>query len=630
MLEVSLDGNIVTEEPEGLTSITEHLYYSVELSTYLLEINGNLMFRGDEYTYLRSKWDENICSDVAINIIGSGNDDEIDFNGIIKVSDIVWFPDMQKCECEIQDNSITAYVVNNKNIQCVLDVGKTKNGDEYTVTSQTDIEIPNPTDASSVTGRYGVRIFDAFKSIITFVSDGELGFVSDYFDYNSNTDEQVYSVIMTGSSIRQGGDNNPTISFYELFGDVNRLENLALGFEDGNIRIEDKAYFKKQSNSVSFDNVHGLSQELDTTSLYARVTFGSFANATSFTYLQDIRFNGTVAEEYHLGGQCNTDTYLDLTCIKLITDTNIIQDVLPVAQGGTNNSSYDDDVFILHLDSSNKAKLTQKPGSATDYYFNDRFTNKNVAFRWFGQIPQSIYAFLGSGNDGCYIGLSPDQTINPFSVGFQGNLETAPYHDVNGNYSIQTRWFPTFLDVPNSPLNCAQLTLGVYDAPNNAVYSFEIDLIVESTGTLPPVALIGRMELDTITGFVEGAYIYGQSLGANTWRIYGGASFYMNAGEYAGCSFLFSASPTTVISGSTFEVADPLGGNWQTYNSDDVFSIKNIMEYPISQSDWKAIKANPYDRIPITYQTGQHDVWLNDIERPLSGMAQLEMLSKNG
>jgi hypothetical protein len=632
MLRVTLDGNTVVAEPIGVTEISEHLYYSYDLSTYLLEINGTITFIGSEYDYLRNKWLASVCDDAVINIKDLDSPDGIDFTGFIKLSDVVWWPDKKWAVCEIQDDSITSLVVNNRSIECSLSVGKTKNGIAYTVTSQTDIEIFSPTTANSVTSRAGIRIFDALSSIITFVSDGSIGFVSDYFDYNTNSEPHVYSVIMTGLSIRTGGSNEPVISFVDLFGDLNKLHNLAMSFENGNIRIEDKDYFKKDSTTVSFDNVRDLSQELDTNTLYARVKFGSSEDSTQTNYLQDIRFNGTREEEYHLGGQCNIDTYLDLKLSALIPDTNIIQDVLPSAgsMGGTDNADYDDSVFILNLNVANQSQVTAKPGSVTDFYFNDYFSNRNVAIRWFGQIPQTIYNFLGSGNDGCLINQSfnyfPTSSLNGFQPDQSSPL---PWNDVNANFSIASSVYFPFVpydqfDPTGGTLYNQVMDIGIYTAPNNAVYSFEIDVITNSNNWF-----IAKMISNTLGGGGGGYYLpLGVPIGGGLFRITGGATFYLNAGEYVGARTIGAMGD--VYTGSTFRCFDPLGGAWQTYDSSNVFQIKNNFEFPISLSDWKAIKSNPFDRIPVSYLSGSTNVWLQDIERKLTGGAQLEMLGKNG
>lgn len=637
MLETYLDGTLVNE-PIGLDEVSEHLYYSEELSAYIMEVDGSITFTGDEYTYIRDVFNSNVCASIDIRIVDPENF-EIDFEGIINVADVRFEASRRLAICEVQNNNITAKIENNKSILCNLTAGKTKNDDVYTVTQQT-ITLYDPTGVNTVT-RNGIRIFDAFSSIITFISDGELGFVSGYFDYNSNTEPQVYSVLMTGEEVRTGNGNSPTISFYDLFNDMNSLENLQIGFEPitNKIRIEDKDYFKQSQSSITFENVNELSQYLATETLYAKVTFGSAQTLGSFDYLQDIRFNGMQPEEYHLGGQCNTDTELKLSMNELVTDPNVIQDTLPSgSMGGNGNDSYDDDVFIIHCNSSNEVVLTQKPASGTDFYFNERFVNRNVALRWLGQIPQSIYAFLGAGNDGCYINDSTGQNSITTFIGYLGAQESPlPWNDVNGNYQVATRWFPYFgytnqyvidsvgTPTPGGLLFNNSMSLGIYTAPANGVYSFEVDVI----SPLNQPAFFGKMEANSSSAGWGCIFIDSEPIGGGLFRYNGGASFYLNTGEYVG--FSINGGLYEYNAGSTFRVFDPLGGVWQTYDASTVYNIENQLTKDINVSDWKAIKNEPYKAMDITYNDGSIKGWLKDISRNLkTGETEITLLGQNG
>ena len=637
MLETYLDGTLVNE-PIDLDKVSEHLYYSEELSSYILEVDGNITFMGDEYDYIRNVFLTNVCGSIDVRILDTENA-EIDFQGIINVSDTQFNPSKRFAICEIQNNNITSRIQNNRSILCNLTAGRSKNDIDYSVTQQT-ITLLDPTNSNSIE-REGIRIFDAFSSIITFISDGELGFVSDYFDYNTNTDPQVYSVLMTGEEVRTGNGNSPTISFEDLFNDMNSLENLAVAYEEttNQIRIEDKNYFKQQTSSVSFDNVNDLSQALATETLFAKVTFGSAKVSSDFDYLQDIRFNSFANEEYHLGGQCNTDTELKLDLNAIITDTNIIQDVLPSgSMGGSGNDNYDDDVLIIHCNSSNEVQLTEKPAIPTDFYYNDRFVNKNVALRWLGQIPQSIYAFLGEGNDGCFINSPNSFSGVTILQGYQGTQETPlPWNDVNSNYQVATRWFPIqgytnqyIIDNEGTPqaggvIFNNQHTIGIYTAPANDVYSFEIDV----RSTLNSIGFFGKMIANSVSGGWGCVFINGVLEGGGVYRYQGGATFYLNAGEYVG--FSLNNGLYEYESGSTFKVYDPLGGVWQTYDAASVYNIENQTTYPIPIDDWKTIKSAPYQAMGLNYNGGSTLGWLKDISRNLkTGNAELTLLGQNG
>jgi len=629
MLRVYLD-DILVDEPIELNEISEHLYYAESLSSYVLEVDGSITFTGSQHNYLREKFDNNVCYEATIRIFDDENE-SIDFYGVIKVSDIDFKPDMFLAVCEVQNNNITAKIENNQSIECVLNAQKTKNNIDYSVTTQTDITIYDPTGINTVT-REGIRIYDAFASILTFVSDGELSFESDYFNPSISSNEQAFSVLMNGQELRTGSNFSPTISFKDLFNDMNSLENLALAYEDGTIRIENKDYFKQQTSSVTFENVSDLSQSLATESLYARVKFGSSSTLDSFDYIQDIRFAAMGQESYHLGGQCNTNTELDLRTVKIITDANIIQDVIPSAggMGGNANESYDDSVLIIHCDSNNEVVLTPKPASATDFYYNDRFTNRRVALRWLGQVPQSIYAFLGGQLNQAYINQVGNDVPPSSLYGFAPTQESpSPWNDPNGNYAVQTVYFPTiaqdgYLEGGGALFN-SQMQLGIYTAPSNGVYSFEFDVTCDR-----PNVFIHKMYSGTLAGAADGYVFEGDALGNNIYQTIGGATFYLNAGEYVGVRALGIGGAGIYYANSTFRAFDPNGGTWQTYDASRVYQIENKLSYPINIEDWKTIKLLPFQSILLTYQTGQTNGWLKDISRNLkTGKAEVTLLGKN-
>jgi hypothetical protein len=614
-----LDGNEVTWEPTNTTQLKERIYFAKELYGYLKEVQGSITFTGSEYNYLRSVFEQNVCGDVSVLI----QLDNREIRGRILISDIKWIPPKRQCECEIVDDSYISRIDNNKKIKALLDIGKSKNGLDIVPVVQTDCEFPNPTDTSSATNRSGVRVFDAFTFLLSFMSDGEIGFKSDFFDPTISTGNEPYLTLFRGVEIRSGLGYFPYLSYYELLTDIISLYNLQWGMEVDSsgiyLRLEPSDYFKQQTSTVTFDNVNEFEQSIDTSTFYARVKFGSAqSDDENYTYLQDIRFQSFNEEEYHLAGQCNIDNELNLVCETLITDTNIIQDIMPIAQGGTNNTGYDEDVFIVQLDSNNKVMLTPKPATPTEFYFNENLTNRAVALRWFGQIPQSIYAYLGDGGDWASALLSANQILpvgGVYGTAACNYTGSFPYGDPNGNYTV---------GVVSNGYNST--LAGYYTAPSNAVYN--ITFSGHYTGLVSQV-YIHRMNGSTIVSSQQIYYPQEYVDSLNYYLIEGGATFYMNAGERALVVFVLAQG--TIHEGATFEVADPLGARWATYDSNSVYLLQQQFKYPISDQDWESIINSPYGIMRMTYNDGQIDNWLVDIERDiLTGDAELKMSGKNG
>jgi hypothetical protein len=143
-----------------------------------------------------------------------------------------------------------------------------------------------------------------------------------------------------------------------------------------------------------------------------------------------------------------------------------------------------------------------------------------------------------------------------------------------------------------------------------------------------------RMTADATTGAAEvldDTVMTTTDLGGGYFNIFGGGSLYLNAGDYVGCSYIATFAPTRILAGSTFEVADPLGGVWQTYDASRVYNIENQLTKDINVSDWKAIKNEPYKAMDITYNDGSTKGWLKDISRNLkTGETEITLLGQNG
>ena len=301
--------------------------------------------------------------------------------------------------------------------------------------------------------------------------------------------------------------------------------------------------------------------------------------------------------------------------------------------GGNDNDNYDDDVLIIHCDENNEVYLTPKPASATDFYYNDRFTNRNVALRWLGQIPQSIFTFLGSGLNGCYVNQSSIFNVSNYFESFQPTQEAPlPWNDPNGNFSIATKYMmiiPVQEGDPDAIFFGNQINMGFYTAPSNGVYSFEFEIIADRSGL---VWFIQRMISDTIDG-AGGGYNAAEEidLGGGLYKQVGGATFYMNAGDYVGVRYTSGFGVgANIMPGSTFRCVDSASGITQTYVSSDVYQVENKLTYPIPVNDWKTIKLLPFQSILLTHQEGHTNGWLKDISRNLkTGEAEILLLGKN-
>ena len=608
MIQFYLD-NTLFDNPNNWEELTESISYSSEVSGYIIEIKGGVNFYGGAYAYLRSVFEAGICESIDVKILDScadGNYKQI-FEGLIFVSDIEW--NLIKCTAAVQfvDNSYISKIYNNKGIECVLGVERSKNDVAITATAQTNISLLASGGGAGVANATGYRIFDAFEFLIKFMSDDTVGFVSDYFDpAGSGTDNTAkYSVIISGEEARTGTTVSFTpaqISFDDLYTDIGKLFNIAFSFEQINgvptMRIEPRSYYLQTSEINYFENPEDLIQKVPQQNLYARVKFGSSQVVIPQPFLPDYNFFGTEQEEYHLLGTCNSEAVLDLRLTKLITDTNIIQDLV---DNGTNDA-YDKNNLLVVLNSGNLTQMTVKPGSGgTLFYYNDGVSNYRVAQYWNGNLGNSIAQYLQSLPDNFYAGYSSAQTITttiPYGVTAVFNDDsTSPFEDPGGNYNNGT---------------------GRYTAPLAGVYTFNLHLVFNIVSPISPdIVRVYFLHYNAANVLISAVLkqTFQQPSGTTITADYS-QSFSLANTDYVVVSIFGEGN---IAIGSTYK-SDAVQGDGivQDYSFADFSILENSFEYNISCDKWSEIKSTPFKTFSIDYTDGQIKGWLNEMTRNIS------------
>lgn len=613
-----LDGTLY-DNPNGWESLTERIFYEEGISGYLTELSGSVSFYGGAYTYLLGLRNLALCESIPVVITDSCADgiEKNIFEGFIFLTDVEF--NLIKCFATVEfvDNGFVSKIDNNKSIKCYLGVNRSKNDIDISAydTPQTNIALRNSANGADITNAVGYRIFDAYKFIISFMTDGTVDFVSDFFDYSGTGTNATafYSALMRGEEIRtSNAANSAYISFEELFNDTNAIFNLAFSVELINgrpaIRIEPKSYYRQSGEINYFVNPADLTQQISRDKLYAKVKFGCVNGTTTYTYLQNIAFIGTHQEEYHLLGECNSSAVLDLTLNTLITDTNIIQDVLP---SGTANDNYDEDTFLIVLDSSNVNVSTLKPAGLT-YYYNEAVNNLHTSEYWFGDIPNSIAIFLDLANYAFYANrLTTNQA-------FSGTVfPTVPAYLVFNNDTI-TPGFDTA-----GAYNTAN---GRYVAPVNQVYDFEVSLYLTQISGGLFISIIrytsGGVEVSSKNIFCN-SILFGEPINppnaptpapSDTIVVNGSYSVYMDATDYCTVG-VYGMGEMLPISYFKTSFA---GGVAQTYDETQIPIVENSIEYNISCDKWAEIKSTPFKTFSIDYTDGQVKGWLNEMTRNIS------------
>ena len=639
MLSITSSQFSISREPEGLRELEHRVYYSSELRGYLEEFNGDLTFYGDDYTYLRRQYITGACSVIPVVVTDSCG---LTLNGNLFLNDAEWRPDICSVKLQVVDGGFLSLIDQNMGIKAYVNVPRSKNDVDITsyVSVQTDLEFKsNTASGTSATNRSGVRVYDALKMLIGFMTDGLLGFESDFLYPDDDDDDVRIPVLVTADELRTGsGDYFPYISFEELFTDVSSLYNLTFSVQNGVFRVEQDSYFKQSTTPSSFQYPEKVEQRSDEKSFVQKVMFGSQIDENEdFDYYPNITFLGFRQEEYHMGGQCNTKATLDLQLTTITTDPNIIMANLPNASGGgVDFTGKNEDIYMVTFGSDNISVRYQHPVTSTLRYYNDLLTNFRVATRWGDGVPFPIYLFLGADQNGAraimvlnylptYVQVLPT-ILSATYLTFP--LTYPPFgFDPNLNISYSTSTFDLNTVTPLTPIiNTYSAGNTIYTAPVSSIYTVSFMVRVADTfGGITGVSVcrfgssssaILEQQMFQNWAFINGAYQCTNSYTLNA-----------NIGDRIAIRVIGGLD---ILSDSFFQV-NGLDFITKTYNPYNTYLVETAFEIPMGSQDWQTFLADRNGRISVTHKNGTIRGYLKDVTRNLeSGMADWTIRSTFG
>ena len=649
MLSITSPDFSIANQPNGITELTHRVYYSSELSGFLEEINGELTFHGADYTFLRRAYLTNSCNIIPFEI-SDGCGLVLDCNMFL--NECEWRPDLCQVKGQLVDAGFLSLIDQNMGIKAYVNVGRSKNDVDISssVLEQTNLYYYGQNQQGgggdiAAQNRVGVRVYDAFKMLVAFMTDGALGFESDFF--RPDDINRGYYTLITGNSLRTGDVNSwPYISFEELYKDCQRLFNLSFTTETVGgvklLRIEPTSFFRQTNNSITLADPDAVVQTSNEKSFYQKVEFGSneFDN-DDYTYFPKVAFLGARKEEYHLGGQCNTNNVLKLRTEVLITDTNRIQAALPVASGGAadpSNITDEDTYLILHYSDNSVANYPNPLFPTTLVYFNELLTNFQTALRWGDGIPNSIYLFLGSGlNGGQAVRINnylpPYQPVAFISFGAYLKFPLSSFpngYDPNGNISQSTD--NLFLGSLTPIWNLGQT---MFTAPIDGIYSVSVKLVLDILDTSAFNSLLIE-RFDTVASGIITSIEFGDIPMSNAymfngvWIWEGSFTFNLLQDQRVAILLLISQAEITILNGSSFTVGSNFTA-FKTYNPEDNNLIDTAIKYPITSQTWQTYLNNRHGIISVPFNNGAIQGRTNDLSRNLNtGMTEVKIVSTFG
>lgn len=415
-----LDGNIITESPEGWAKRTSRVEHERVLKGRLITEDGTLLWYKDGYRYIKSVFNANVCGEIKIEIerdvMHNGNW-QTSFIGTLKMPECEFGIAPFYVKTPVVDNGYYARIKNNKSIKTTVNNARSKNDVAIALPIATDINMFTPSDGShtGVSDRRCYPIYELFRYMIAFVTDDEIGFMSETFDPRNDPARPGYDpgnpaeygnfVVMLGIDIRLPQslqtDKFMELSFDELYSEVDKKFNIGFRMEyvDGKptMRIEKASWFYREKKPTYLNYLRNIKRTVDVQNLISAIGLGSDItdDTTSLAFPENTRYFGFKDEQFYLFGQTNLDRVRDLKS-QWIISSNIIEDIFV-----TGNDAHDDEICMVEITSYVPSRLAHRTNwiiAAPPYYYNEHLQNQHVINRWLDGIPQTVVAQLGIGN----------------------------------------------------------------------------------------------------------------------------------------------------------------------------------------------------------------------------------------
>lgn len=451
------------------------------INARIVSFNNDLIFIGEAYKYIYNNLiTTGGCSliDLEVQYLCSGANKKLT-TGYIVVSECTFDLDKYSVSTKLYDDSFSTKINNNKAIPFPLSSNVTKNFAAVTPPTQRKVFLYQPSTGAYAYPCYGVSIYDAFKHLVSCMSDNLVDFDSIYYTKNFGVDGD-FDLVTNGLSIINESAQDIIVTFQELYQALNNKIRLGMSFErqaNGRplLRIEEFEYFEQLNPTVNLYDQPFIKLNFDTTQLYAALNFGCTpyfeqhecnGGATACTFFQD-SFRGFKDETFGLIGECNTSTILNLLSDKIVFDTNVIEDIYV-----HNNEDFNNDGVIIQsywFVAQNAGYARQfDPYNIGQTVYNGDYTNANVAFNWVGGYPNGIYSYI--------------QGFNSGSTQVQATSNTVPLQewgitDVFTSYYLST--FRPYLEFGNEIIdpsnNWDNFT---YIIPYTGTYTFSTTVII--------------------------------------------------------------------------------------------------------------------------------------------------------
>lgn len=454
--------DIEVNEPNELKAYITTIKRDFEMNALFIVNDSRFEFskttptgvKQDAYTYLYNKFlSDDFCASVEFRVLEdctrTGVYDVID-KGYIKICNCEFETGTNNVTVNVVDDAYFARIKNNKDIETNLFTNLTKNGVSITSPTPLSLHITTGCTAQSSTNQgWTIRVYEAFKFLVEFMTDDIMEFDSPVFGVGGRYENMCVNAGACLRDVMPDYNVKTTTSFNTLYQDMKKLLNLGFYIDNSGIKpkliIDYDANIYTDNYSLIIDNVRTIKQSIYTDKLYSKVKFGgdSISNTgdvcgtpEKVLFNNELKFIGFNQEEYVVLGQCNTDSMLDLT-LNGIVDNNIIKDIAM-----NYNEGYDDRLIYTDCDFYTDPFGDYYETKNFDiynigvepYFINGNFTNYQISLTNLNGIPIGIANYVPPTTDPRFLmHRNFEYTFANIPDNTQVDLDPVDFYDVINN-----------------------------------------------------------------------------------------------------------------------------------------------------------------------------------------------------
>ena len=458
MFKFTINSTEVSQGIENWTDLKISVIRDYTNRIVRLDMPQEMTFTGECYEIIKNKFDANgYCGILEVQISKEVSNNSISykqfFDGLIFINECEFNNFQKNVIVPIRDNSFISKINNNRLVQFYTETDITKNGVSITAIAPIYSSMYNPANGVVNNGftyagdRQGYDWLELINACVRFITDDEITVVSDWY---TNLDDAEKIMIMQGYELRTADGTNEQFftSFDVLTKDIFKGYNLWMSIDGSTLRIEEESYYYNTDELFTLNEIVDVKESFNQFTFYSNVSLGSAESIKtgSFPIGKGVAF---ISENYFFGGECNILNQLELNFTNLITDGNLIQDILL-----NDTDTYDDNLFIIQYTASTGAATKGQLPFGSPRFYNLVWTNLEVFNRY--QLAFGGFSVLDSLQDKFRATSTLDGVLNGTNYGFQTFVSqdvptvsfsliftTSLYDDsTSPNFDNNNRFFP--------------------------------------------------------------------------------------------------------------------------------------------------------------------------------------------